>query len=121
VLSGSWDGTLRVWDPETSQKALTLLGHKSQVECVAISPDGQYLASAAGDWDGGGSRYVNGELRIWDAKSGRTVFNREAQASGVTCVAFSPDGRYLATRSGVWHDQQKQYASGAILLRVRTS
>jgi len=122
IVSGSHDRTVILWDAQASQEALNLLGHKSQVACVAISPDGQRLASAAGDWGvGGAPRYVNGELRIWEAKSGRVAFNREGQASGVTCVAFSPDGKYLASGSGVWDEQQKQYASGEIQLRDPTT
>jgi WD40 repeat protein len=116
IVSGSWDRTLKVWDAQASPAALTLLGHQSQVAGVAVSPDGQRLASAASDWDGGASRYVNGELRVWETKSGRTVLNHEGQFSGVTCVAFSPDGKSLASGRGAWDEQHKQYTSGEVRL-----
>jgi WD40 repeat protein/serine/threonine protein kinase len=55
------DGTIALWDVMTGQQILSLSGPGTQVICVALSPDGRWLA--AGGLDG-----TKGILRIWDAR-----------------------------------------------------
>jgi hypothetical protein len=40
VVSGAWDGTVRLWDAATGVALQTLEGHLDMVESVAFSPDG---------------------------------------------------------------------------------
>jgi WD40 repeat protein len=56
---------------------------------VAYSSDGKRLAS--GSWDGG--------ARVWDAETGRDLLSLSGHANWVENVAFSPDGKRLATAS----------------------
>jgi WD40 repeat protein/serine/threonine protein kinase len=78
-------------------EALTLGGHSGQVMSVAFSPDGQRLASASQLND----PFVglNSAVRIWDCATGKELFSLKVNASlGVlTSVAYSPDGRRLAS------------------------
>ncbi|WP_442938764.1 WD40 repeat domain-containing protein [Nostoc sp.] len=37
-----------MWDLQTGKEIYTLVGDKRQVNCVAISPDGQNLVSSCG-------------------------------------------------------------------------
>src|SRR5262249_39211561 len=48
LVSGSWDGTVRVWDAATGESLAVLEGHESRVNAVAVSRDGQRAASAGG-------------------------------------------------------------------------
>jgi WD40 repeat protein/serine/threonine protein kinase len=61
--------------------------HETLVIRVAFSPDGRYLAS--GDLDG--------NVRVWKARTGDEVRTFRAHQRRVWALAFSPDGRYLAT------------------------
>jgi WD40 repeat protein len=48
VFSGSWDGTLRLWNPQTGELLVTLIGFQNG-EWVAYTPDNYYVASPNGD------------------------------------------------------------------------
>ncbi len=80
-----WHYLRRLCDPY----ALALRGHTDRVNAVALSPDGQRLASASDDRT----------IRIWEAHTGRLVHVLDGHASGVNSVAFSPDGARLGLRS----------------------
>ncbi|MCY3021784.1 MAG: protein kinase, partial [Planctomycetota bacterium] len=52
---------------------------------LAFSPDASRLIAGAADG-----------IKVWEATTGRQLVAREAQGSGVSSVAVSPDGRWLA-------------------------
>ena len=67
LASGSWDGTVRLWDPVTGAPAGDpLTGHSGRVEAVAfgVLPDGRVLLAS-----GSGDRTV----RLWDPVTGAPV------------------------------------------------
>ncbi|HTP03318.1 MAG TPA: hypothetical protein VMJ64_18215, partial [Anaerolineales bacterium] len=45
----SEDNTTKIWNAETGQEVLTLIGHSGGVLGVAFNPDGIRLATAGGD------------------------------------------------------------------------
>uniref|UniRef100_A0A671PKA1 Peroxin-7 n=1 Tax=Sinocyclocheilus anshuiensis TaxID=1608454 RepID=A0A671PKA1_9TELE len=61
VVSGSWDHTAKVWDPERCQLVSSLQGHEGVIYSTIWSPHiPACFASASGD----------GTLRVWDVKAG---------------------------------------------------
>src|SRR4030095_3354163 len=82
-----------VWNVAPGRELLNLKGHTEQVENVAFSPDGGYLASAS--WDK--------TAKIWDTANGEEFASSQIPSSGRTdnllSLTFSPDGRFLATGS----------------------
>jgi eukaryotic-like serine/threonine-protein kinase len=89
IVTGSHDGTAKVWDAEQGQEVLTLKGHTSLVNSVAFSPDGKRIVT--GSWDR--------TARVWDAEQGREVLTLKGHTGQVTSVAFSPDGKRIVTGS----------------------
>jgi WD40 repeat protein len=103
VASGSRDGSVKIWDPETLQVIQTLTGHKGWVNGVAFSPDDQRLASASHDRT----------LKVWDAATGKVCYTLRGHKFEVVAVAFSPDGRRLVSASWdrtlkVWDTSTRQ-------------
>ncbi|MFN2438034.1 MAG: WD40 repeat domain-containing protein [Chitinophagaceae bacterium] len=62
--------------------------HKKELWTVRFNPDGSLVASAD----------VDGAIKIWKKDDG-TVVHDLKQLSGITSLAFSPDGYYLVTAS----------------------
>ena len=87
ILTGSDDGTARIWDATTGDNTLTLT-HTDPVNAVAWSPDGCHILTAS--WDG--------TARIWDATTGDNTLIL-THTDPVNAVAWSPDGHHILTGS----------------------
>jgi len=55
VISGSRDGTLRVWDLASGKSRVLEEGHAYVITCLALHPDGNRVISGSND----------GTLRVW--------------------------------------------------------
>ena len=87
LVTGSWDGTARLWDVASGNEVRTLAHHKMAVISVVFSPDGRLLAVASDDTT----------VTLWEVATGRLVRTLDDHASYVLSVTFSPDGRLLAS------------------------
>jgi len=76
----------------------TIRGHAGAVLSVAISPDGQTIASGSSD----------NNIKIWQLLTGSLLLTLTGHADAVLSVAFSSDGLYIASGSkdktvNIWH------------------
>ena len=91
IVTGSFDCTVRVWDPHTAEHKLPpLQGHTDVVPSVAISSCGGMIASVSADKT----------VRLWDATTGDAIGEPLYGHSGpVIVVTFSTDAQWLASGS----------------------
>jgi len=68
-----------------------LAEHVAHIRSFSFSPDGLFAASAALD--------VNSPLVLWDAKTGKHVRVFQGHTIGASGLAFSPDGKRIASSS----------------------
>jgi WD40 repeat protein/tetratricopeptide (TPR) repeat protein len=87
LLTGSGDGTARLWEVSGGKPLLRPLPHGGPVVGVAFRPDGRRCVTAS--WDGG--------ARLWDPATGELVGQPLAHQGKVLAAAFSPDGHTLVT------------------------
>ena len=85
--TGSWVGSVRIWDSETGKELLQLTHNTGGRVFVRWSPDGQRVASIGLE-----------RTRIWDAKTGQLLLDIN---SGSTPPAWSPDSTLLASYSQI--------------------
>ena len=87
------NNALRLWDV-TSGKVLTdLKGHTEGLQAVAISPDGQTIATSAGDYD----KLQDIAIRLWRVADGKELGRLSGHTKRVRYLAFAPDGLTLAS------------------------
>lgn len=110
LATGGVDRLILLWDVPSRKQRAVLTGAEAAVSSLSFSPDGKTLA--AGAWDDAARVYELG-LTLSQARNGRTQGGARAfkdfvspaltlrgHTSSVNAVAFSPDGRTLAT--GGW-------------------
>jgi len=120
TLSGMWprwspDGknlatvigdTAILWDPGTATERAKLTGHADVIRCLGWSPDGKVLATGSGDAGGFWRGLIPDRLLgpgsaviLWDATALKARFLLTGHRHHIESLAWSPDGRNLATAS----------------------
>ncbi|KAH7926346.1 WD40 repeat-like protein [Leucogyrophana mollusca] len=84
IASASGDKTVVIWNVESGRQDGQPLQHDSSVSWMAISPDGRRIASG-----------IEKKVVIWDALTREVV--HEFNEGGVWMLAYSSDGRWIAT------------------------
>jgi WD40 repeat protein len=89
LVSGSYGGTICLWDAKSGKQEMKLKGGVGSVYSATFSPDGHTVVSGSDD----------NTLRLWDAKTGREERVMEGHTNYVMSVAFSPDGKKVVSGS----------------------
>jgi WD40 repeat protein len=100
LVSATDEGEVRVWDPAYRREVvrpdpglmppLTINGHEEAVTGLAFRPRHHELASASWDYT----------VKIWDTNTGALLHTLMAHSREVWAVAYSPDGRLMASATG---------------------
>ena len=109
LATGGRDKTVKLWHVETQQCFQTLSGHIGRILSLAFSPDGTLLVSSGGDnWEmrkhadgttfffSDGESSVDRTAKVWEVATRKNIATLESSGM-VRGIAFSPDGKCLAT------------------------
>jgi WD40 repeat protein/serine/threonine protein kinase len=92
--------TVAVRDARTGKEVWSARGHDSLVRGIVFSPDGKRVATASGIQHDPQRRDSGGEVKVWDTATGREHLRMPVRSTWANCVAFSPDGRFIAAGAG---------------------
>jgi WD40 repeat protein len=90
IVSGLYDGLLKVWDINSGYDIRVLNGRNGFLTtCIAISSNGEFAVTGSTD----------SVIRLWNLVSGENIRNYFGHKSSVKCVAISPDSRFIVSGS----------------------
>ena len=102
VVAAADEGTkVKFFDVASGKLVRTLespavQGMTTQTVSLVFNPDGRTLATGEARVETGRAQY-NGVVKLWDLESGRVVHEVVAHVMEPDSLAFSPDGRMLAS------------------------
>jgi len=88
IVSTSFDGTVRLWDPHQEETVTSIAEHDEGITSLDFSSDGKTLASSSRD----------GSITIWDSDN-RPLKTFEGHSDGVNSVKFTTDSANLISAS----------------------
>jgi WD40 repeat protein len=108
-LANGSDSECQVWSASANEKIATYHGHDNIVQTVAVSPDGQWVATS-----GGG----DSEIHIWSLHKGTLHQRLRGLGGKILSVGFSSDGNSLAWGKGVNHQSLNANQRGPLEYRM---
>ena len=85
VVTGSRDGTIRVWNLESGEQEGISMGHEGEMSGLAVARDGTKIISSG----------CSGKIKIWDVELHKLVKEWTHPESHPNIV-ISPDDRFIA-------------------------
>jgi WD40 repeat protein len=115
LVSVGKDNTIAVWDVSTGQLRWRLRDGPEEVNTVKLSPGGELLAAAG--WVPGSKKAANrlGKVQLWNLATGKVAHTLGGWKGASPCLAFSPDGKLLATGASDETVRLWETASGKLL------
>src|SRR5690242_18645668 len=92
IASASFDG-VHLWDAATGQHLLTL---GAPANALAWSPDGKRLLTGGFPFVDGNGQVIS-STQMWDTTNGKPILSYAGHSDEVKAVAWSPDGKRIAS------------------------
>jgi len=115
ALSGSWDGTLRLWEISTGKCTRRFVGHTKDVLSVSFSADNRQIVSGSRD------RTVKLWNTLGECKFSITGDEHNGHRDWVSCVRFSPSNSDPVIVSAGWDKVIKVWSLSNCKLKVTLS
>jgi len=109
--------TLHIWDIPTGGELRIVHGIQAPVWCVAYSPNGTLIATAAGAYSTGAEDWA--AIWLWDARLSADVPIMKGHAARIRGIFFSLDGERIATDGHDKTIREWDCASGTEILCYR--
>jgi WD40 repeat protein len=101
LVVGLNNGEVIVFSLDPIKIELDFFAHKGSTSAIDISPDGKLLATGGGPiFSDIGKRAKKPGLKIWSMESGELLYTFQGHNLYITSIAFSPDGKLIASGSG---------------------
>src|SRR5262249_40992218 len=84
------DGLLKLWDVAAAKERAALKGHRGHVISLKFAPDGATLTSVG----------LDGTVKVWDLATHRERSSQRLGLTDLVHVAWSADGKLMATCAG---------------------
>jgi len=109
ALSGSWDGTLRLWEIASGKSTKQFKGHTKDVLSVSFSADNRQIVSGSRDRS----------IKLWNTLGEcKYTIQDDCHTEWVSCVRFSPNQSAPLIVSAGWDKLVKIWSFGNLKLRV---
>ncbi|XP_015588288.1 periodic tryptophan protein 2 homolog [Cephus cinctus] len=89
ALACSKVGQLLVWEWQSETYAMKQQGHSNNMNCVAYSPDGQFIVTGGDD----------GKVKLWNTATGFCTVTFQEHASSVSGILFSHNRKFMVSSS----------------------
>jgi WD40 repeat protein len=114
-------GEVRVWKADTGEPVIPPIAHALKVFRAVFSPNGRHIVTASGSLAlMAGIQGERGEVRVWDAATGKAVTPPMVHAGSALWAEFSRDGRLVvsASKDGsarIWDARTGKPVAGRLL------
>jgi WD40 repeat protein len=98
LASVSDDDSIRIWDSTTAKCLQDIKTNDEEIRVLAFSCDGEILASAYGDKSNIHHSDAS-KIQLWNPITGQSLHILQGHSDKVTAIAFSPNGKILASAS----------------------
>lgn len=121
LLTASGNGRMHFWETSTGKPLREFSTDKLSLRCFALSRDGKHIAAGGTILVEGSAPWL-GVARVLDTSTGKEVrsFSRP-ERDEVRSLAFTPDGKLLASLGGSGAVRIEELASGTELLQQKFS
>jgi WD40 repeat protein len=95
------ENELKLWDVASGRELATIPGRGYQASQLEFTPDGKILAWGTKGLFSREKLKWEPEIKLIDVPSGKELASLKAHTHDLTCLAFSPDGKTLASGGGL--------------------